>query len=135
MLVHVHNHFILPGKVEQAKDLFRENGRVLATIPGLISRQVLMSKNDPLRWTGINVWENDEAPKVWYNHPGHIHDETAFRSPSRKYDSITASVVQSLKDDVPGIPPESDYYKKYGPNPGTVQSKPPESDWFEPLSD
>ena len=101
MIVHVLDHWIVPEKLEQARELFAANTKVITKIPGLIARHVLQSQKDPLKWTTIAIWEDEKGPKAWDEHPEHIWDRYGY----------------PLQ-----CPADTEYYKKYG-NAGTVHTK------------
>ena len=109
MITHIVTHWVKPDQIERAIELFEHNGRVVKTVPGLVHRQILRSTTEPLKFTAINTWENDEALKQWMDHPDHMLD--GFGSP------LTGPV-------------DSDYFKKYKDAPD-YDSRPVESDRYE----
>ena len=113
MIVLIGRYFIREDRIEQAKDMFLDNSRGVRKVPGLISRTVLQSERDPLRFSTITIFENDEARLAWSDHPDHIHDD--FK-------------------DHPIIPPHSEYFKKYGQT-GSCYTRLPDGDRFEVIAD
>jgi len=106
-------HWIHPDKVEQARALFAENSRALRKIPGLVARYVLQSKQDPLKWTAVMVWENEQAALAWKESPEHIWDKHGV---------------------APIVPAGTEYFRKYAAA-GSVQAKPTLSEGYVVLED
>lgn len=102
MIARIIQHWVFPDKVEQAKELFRANSEAMRKIPGLICRYIFRSASDPLKWTTIAVWADEEAAKAWADSPDHIWDRYGQE---------------------PVIPQGTEYFKKYG-QAGSVQAKP-----------
>ena len=109
MITHIVYHWVLPDQIERAKELFEANGRVIREIPGFVSRQILRSQSDPLKWAAANTWQDEGSLQRWMEHPDHILD--AFGR------TLTG-------------PADSEYVKKYA-NAGHFDSRPAESDRFE----
>jgi hypothetical protein len=101
MIVHLLDHWIVPEKLEQARDLFAANTKVICKIPELVARHVLQSRKDPLKWTTVAIWEDESGAKAWDAHPEHIWDRYG-------YDLV--------------CPPDTEYYNKYA-KAGTVHTK------------
>jgi quinol monooxygenase YgiN len=102
VIARIIQHWILPDKVEQARELFRANSEAMRKIQGLICRYTFRSADDPLKWTTIAVWADEAAAKAWANSPDHIWDRYGQK---------------------PVIPEGTQYFRKYGPA-GSVQAKP-----------
>ena len=113
MIAVIIDHWVFPDKLEQARELFTENTRAIRKLPGLVSRYVLQSKKDPLKWTAIIVWEDEKAAKAWNDSPDHIWDRYGQE---------------------PVIPPGTEYFRKYG-KAGSVQAKPGVSETFEVIAE
>lgn len=113
MIAVIIEHWIHPEKLEQARGLFATNSRAIRKIPGLIARHVLQSKQDPLKWTAIMIWEDEKAAQAWKDSTEHIWD---------------------LYDTAPIVPPGSEYFRKYA-HAGSVQAKPTRSESFTVIGD
>lgn len=113
MIAQIIDHWVLPDRLEQARGLFAENTRAIRKIPGLVGRHVLQSKKDPLKWTAVNIWENEAAIRAWGDSSAHIWD---------------------VYGKEPVIPPGTDYFRKYA-KAGSVQAKPVVSESFELIPD
>lgn len=113
MIATVIEHWIHPDKLEQAKALFAENSRAIRRIPGLIARHVLQSKQDPLKWTAIMIWQDERAAQAWKDSPEHIWDKFG---------------------ETPLVPPGTEYFSKYA-RAGSVQAKPTRSESFVVIPD
>jgi heme-degrading monooxygenase HmoA len=113
MIATIIEHWIHPEKVEQAKALFAENSRALRKIPGLVARHVLQSRQDPLKWTAIMIWQDERAAAAWKESPDHVWDKFGA---------------------APVIPPGTEYSRKYS-NAGSVQARPTESESFLVIDD
>lgn len=101
MIAKMNQHWVFPDKVEQAEALFRANTEAMRKIPGLMGRYTLRSASDPLKWTTITLWADEEAAKAWANNPDHIWDRYGQQ---------------------PVIPHGTEYFRKYG-QAGSVQAK------------
>ncbi|MBI2170514.1 MAG: antibiotic biosynthesis monooxygenase [Chloroflexi bacterium] len=66
VLVH---HYVIPQMTKQAEALIKENGRVMRSFPGFVSRQTLYAQNDPNQITTVTVWRSIEAYQGWTNRP------------------------------------------------------------------
>lgn len=113
MIAVVIDHWILPDKLQQAKELFAENSRAIRKIPGLISRHVLQSRQDPSKWTAVIIWEDEKAAQTWKDSPEHVWD---------KY------------GEEPIVPTGTEYFRKYA-RAGSVQAKPTRSESFVVVDD
>ena len=109
MITHIVTHWVKPDQVERALELFEHNGRVIKSVSGLVHRQILRSTTEPLRFTAINTWENEEAFQRWMEHPDHMLDS---------YGTTLSG------------PAGSDYFEKYK-DAGDFDSRPAESDRYE----
>ena len=109
MITHMVAHWVKPDQLQRARELFDHNGRVVQTATGFISRQILQSRADPLKWVAVNTWESEEALQNWMAHPQHILD--SFGNPLQG-------------------PADSEYIRKYA-QAGDFDSRPAESDRFE----
>ena len=109
MITHVVYHWVAPGKMERAKELFEDNGRIIRTIPGFVSRQIWQSTSDPTKVAAVNTWEDEKSLQAWMDHPDHILD--SYGTP--------------LKG-----PAGSEYVRKYAQD-GDFDSRPAESDRYE----
>jgi heme-degrading monooxygenase HmoA len=102
VIVKITEHWVHENKIEQAKALFRANTEAMRKLPGLISRYTLQSTSDPLKWTTIAIWEDEESAKAWATSPDHVWD---------------------VYGKTPVVPTGTEYHKKYG-QATSVQAKP-----------
>ena len=68
MITSVNDHWAFPDKIEEVKALCAEWGRAAKKDagPGLIFRQVIQSKEDPLKITSITTWRSHEDSARWH---------------------------------------------------------------------
>jgi len=78
MIVQILDHWIVPEKIEQARELFAANTKIITKVPGILARYVLRSKKDPLKWTTIAIWEDEKGVEAWDKHPEHIWDRYGY---------------------------------------------------------
>ena len=106
------------GKLEQAKDLFEENGRLTEKIPGFVSRKILFSRTDPLKVVTIHTWRDDEAMDAWSISPEHIWDVFGQGSrlpPGSKYVSSYLATYGE-NDSIHAQMPTAEYYDDVMPS-------------------
>ena len=69
MITVIVNHYVLPAMIKQAQTLIQENGRVMRSFPGFITRQTLLGQNDPNQVTSVTTWRSVEDFQRWGNRP------------------------------------------------------------------
>ncbi len=62
-------HMVNKEKVEQAMALLEKNTELAAKAKGLVSRQVLFSRKDPLKGYSITTWETKEDMEAFRLNP------------------------------------------------------------------
>jgi heme-degrading monooxygenase HmoA len=69
VIAHVAYHWIKAERREAGLRKIIETGQGQRSQPGLVSRQVFVSIDDPLKVTSISVWQNQAAIDAWRRHP------------------------------------------------------------------
>ncbi|MBI4311071.1 MAG: antibiotic biosynthesis monooxygenase [Chloroflexi bacterium] len=69
MITVVVHHYVIPAMTPQAEKQIKENGRVMRSFPGFITRQTLIGQNDPNQITTVTTWRALEDFQRWNNRP------------------------------------------------------------------
>ncbi len=69
MITVIVHHYVIPAKVKEAETLIKENGRVMRSFPGFITRQTVIPQNDPSQITTVTIWRSLEDRQKWDNRP------------------------------------------------------------------
>ncbi len=65
MITIVAEHDVKSGKLDQAFNIFDKITETITKAEGFISRQILISKQDPSKITTISTWISQEARDKW----------------------------------------------------------------------
>ena len=63
------HHWAKPEQVAEARALLDRNGEAQSKAPGYVSRQTMISLNDPTKITTLVVWESNAIYDAWRASP------------------------------------------------------------------
>ncbi len=69
MITMVVDHWVIPERLEEAKKVFKTNSDAMRKADGCVSRHVLISQKDPLKYTTVTSWASQEALGAWRQSP------------------------------------------------------------------
>ncbi len=69
MITVIVNHYVLPERLQVADAAIKENGRVMRSYSGFVSRQTLYAQQDSLQITTVTTWRSLEEYQGWANRP------------------------------------------------------------------
>ena len=95
MLTVIAHHFILPGKMDEAKKRIVTFGQEMRSARGFISRQTVVSQKDPPRVTSVTTWRTKEEYEA-YNTPERQAARRALPPLYVKVESETFEVLPEL---------------------------------------
>lgn len=92
MITVIVNHYVLPDQLRRAKAGIRENGRLMRSYPGFVSRQTLIAQQDPLQVTTVTSWRRMRDYQGWTNRPG--RPQPAPGAPTRWSRPVETSIFR-----------------------------------------
>ncbi len=69
MFTTVSLHWVNEGKFDEAMAVFKKNTELARKQEGFVSRQILVSQNDPLKITTATTWETRGQLDTWAKNP------------------------------------------------------------------
>ncbi len=69
MITAIVHHYIVPELLKQTEAMIKENGRLMRSYPGFVSRQTLIAQNDPCQITTVTTWRSAEDRQRWDSRP------------------------------------------------------------------
>ena len=69
MITVIVHHYAVPDLVSRAESGIKENGRVMRSFPGFISRQTLYAQDDRNQITSVTTWRSLDDFQGWSNRP------------------------------------------------------------------
>ena len=63
------HHWAKTDKVDEARDLLDRNGEAQSKAPGFVSRQTMISRDDPTKISTLVVWDSNEIYDAWRASP------------------------------------------------------------------
>lgn len=63
------HHWAKDDKIREARQLLDRNGQAQSKAPGFVSRQTLISLNDPTKITTLVVWDSNTIYDAWRASP------------------------------------------------------------------
>ncbi|MGH9874357.1 MAG: antibiotic biosynthesis monooxygenase family protein [Pyrinomonadaceae bacterium] len=103
MIVAIVQHFVKSGMVERAEHRIKANGDRMATTPGFLFRQALVSSSDPQKLVTLTAWESREHYESWLE--GQRADATGGASASAEgtpYVRVETEIFTVRRSDVGG---------------------------------
>lgn len=65
MITAIVHHWVVPEKLDTAKNLIQQTGKVMRSFPGFVSRQTLIAQANPLQISTVTCWETEQAYQGW----------------------------------------------------------------------
>ncbi|MBI4203047.1 MAG: antibiotic biosynthesis monooxygenase [Chloroflexi bacterium] len=99
MITVITHHYVIPEMTPRAGEQIKENGRVMRSYPGFISRQTLYAENDPNQITTVTTWRALEDYQRWSSRPRSQAQPDALAAPSmysKPIEAIVFNVVAEL---------------------------------------
>ena len=63
------HHWAKADKVDEARALLDRNGEAQSKAPGYVSRQTMISRDDPTKISTLVVWDSNEIYDAWRASP------------------------------------------------------------------